>query len=283
MSARKSSLEQIETGSLIKGFDVPAGPQTMRIISWNINRGMQLDGIVEFLRREAADLILLQEADLNARRTQYRNIAREIAQGLRMDYVFGREFEELTQGNCNSRAYHGQATLSRLPLLESRILRFRRQSGFWRPRWFVPNIQLLQRRIGARMALVTHVLWFEKRLIVYNVHLESRGDDALRCCQFAEILDDVQQYSPDVPIVIAGDFNFDLSQRPGASLLARSRFDNPFSLGKVRPTTNGSRIRRGRMVDWILLRGPLGYADLRLHELQRSSDHYPLSLILKSN
>src|SRR5208283_834350 len=124
-------MEQIETGSFIAA-DAFFPAATIRVVSWNINRGLQLDGVIEFLRRAAADLILLQEADVNARRTQYRNVAREIAQALRMDYVFGCEFEELTQRNQGSPAYHGQATLSRVPISESNILQFRRQSGFWR-------------------------------------------------------------------------------------------------------------------------------------------------------
>jgi endonuclease/exonuclease/phosphatase family metal-dependent hydrolase len=35
---------------------------------------------MEFLSRARVDIILLQEADLNARRTRYLNIAREISQ-----------------------------------------------------------------------------------------------------------------------------------------------------------------------------------------------------------
>ena len=151
-------MEEIETGSFLSAADSCALGHAIRVISWNINRGEQLDGVLEFLRRTPADLILLQETDVNARRTQYRNVAREIAQALRMDYVFGCEFEELTQGNHNSPAYHGQATLSRIPISESRILRFRRQSGFWRPRWYIPKIPQFQRRLGARMALVSHHL-----------------------------------------------------------------------------------------------------------------------------
>ena len=99
-------MEQIETGSYLTSPLVPDVPQAIRVVSWNINRGLQLDEILEFLSRTTADLILLQEADVNARRTHYRNIAQEIAQALRMRYVFGCEFEELTQGNYNSPAYH---------------------------------------------------------------------------------------------------------------------------------------------------------------------------------
>ena len=273
-------MEQLEKGSFLSAADSRAPGHEIRVISWNINRGEQLDGVLEFLRRTPADLILLQETDVNARRTQYRNVAREIAQALRMDYVFGFEFEELTQGNHNSPAFHGQATLSRLPVLESRILRFRRQSGFWRPRWFVPNIQSLQRRIGARMALVSHVLWFDNHLVVYNLHLESRGDDALRCSQLVEIIQDAQRYDSAVPIIVAGDFNFDLSQQPAASLLADSPLDSPFQSGSVRPTTTRSRLGRARTIDWILTRGPLTSLGAELDDSVLASDHYPMSLTL---
>ena len=272
-------MEEIEIGSFLSVADTSAIRPAIRVISWNINRGQQLDEVLEFLRRTPADLLLLQEADINARRTQYRNVAREIAHALRMEYVFGCEFQELAQGNANSPAYHGQATLSRGPLLESRILRFRRQSGFWRPRWFVPNIQSLQRRIGTRMALVSHVLWFETHLVVYNVHLESRGNDALRRSQLAEIFYDLEQYDAAVPVVVAGDFNFDLSQEPTASLLASSALNNPFQRGSAHSTT--TRPGRARTVDWILTGGPLACVGAVLHDSVLASDHYPLSLTLE--
>jgi endonuclease/exonuclease/phosphatase family metal-dependent hydrolase len=198
-----------------------------------------------------------------------------------MNYVFGCEFQELAQGNSDSPAFHGQATLSRLPLLESRILRFRRQSGFWRPRWFVPNIQSLQRRIGARMALVSHVLWFEKHLVVYNLHLESRVNDALRCGQLAEILHDMQQYDAAVPVVVAGDFNFDMSHEPAASLLAGSSLISPFHRDSERPTTTRPPLGRARTVDGILIGGPLNCVGAELHDSVLASDHYPLSLTLE--
>src|SRR5271165_6224270 len=273
-------MEQFETGSFLSAADSYALEAAIRVISWNINRGQQLNGVIEFLRRTPADLILLQETDVNARRTQYRNVAREIAQVLRMDYVFGCEFEELTQGDHNSPAYHGQATLSRLPISESRILRFRRQSGFWRPRWYIPKIHLLQRRLGSRMALISHISWLETQLIVYNVHLESRGRDALRCSQLAEIFQDMQRYESTVPIIVAGDFNFDLSQQPAASLLAGSPLNSPFQRGSVRPTTTRSRLGRARTIDWILIRGPLASVGAELHDSVLASDHYPVSLTL---
>jgi len=274
-------LEQLERGSFAPADDALEALDFIRILSWNVNRGLQLNEVLEFLTDASADLILLQEVDVNARRTHHRNIARVIAQTLQMNYVFGCEFEELTQGNHNSPAYHGQATLSRLPIAESRILRFQRQSGFWRPRWYVPTTSKFQRRLGARMALVSHVTWFGKQLVVFNVHLESRGNDNLRCSQLAEIFDDAHQYGSDVPVVVAGDFNFDLSRKMATLIIGGEPFNNHFDNGNVRPTTPRSRLGRARAVDWILSRGPLDHAEVELHQSVCASDHYPLSLVLK--
>jgi endonuclease/exonuclease/phosphatase family metal-dependent hydrolase len=131
-------IDQLQTGSFVLDIAASVAADRLRVISWNINRGQQLDDVIAFLTQEPADLVLLQEADLNAQRTNYRNVAQEIAQALSMNYVFGCEFQELTQGKQTSPAYTGQATLSRLPITTSRIIRFRRQSEFWHPRWYVP-------------------------------------------------------------------------------------------------------------------------------------------------
>ena len=128
-------------------------PDSLRIVNWNIDRGMRLREVIDFLESARADLLILQEVDVNARRTHFLNIAEEIARKLRMNYVFGREFQELTQGNSASPAYHGQATLSPWSLRKPRVIRFRRQSDFWRPRWYLPQMSLFQERLGGRIAL----------------------------------------------------------------------------------------------------------------------------------
>jgi hypothetical protein len=97
---------------------------------------------------------ILQEADLNARRTHRLNIAEEIARKLQMNYVFGREFQELVQGSKESPAYHGQATLAKWPILKPRLIHFSRQSSFWQPRWFLPRMEPFQERLGGRIALL---------------------------------------------------------------------------------------------------------------------------------
>ena len=116
----------------------PRSRESLHIVSWNIERGLQLSKILDFLAAIQADLLLLQEVDLNARRTRYRDIARELAQALNLNYAFGMEFQELGAGTAARPAYHGMATLSPWPLSNARIIRFRDQSAFWKPRWYVP-------------------------------------------------------------------------------------------------------------------------------------------------
>ena len=272
---------RMETGSFLSAAESHSPGHEARVISWNINRGQQLDEVLQFLHRTPADLILLQETDVNARRTQHRNIAREIAQALRMNYVFGREFQELTQGNHSSPAYHGQATLSRFPILSSRILTFSRQSGFWRPRWFIPQVEKSQRRLGGRMALVSHVGWSEKHLLVYNLHLESRGSDQLRSSQLAEVVTDIHQCGSGLPVIVGGDFNFELSREPAVSIVNGAWLRNPFNHGNRQPTVTRPRLGRARAIDWILVGGPLRYDRPELHDSVVASDHYPLSVAVQ--
>ena len=172
-------MPEIETGNFSPPRLVLIPPDSIRVVNWNINRGLRLQHVIEFLATAKADVVLLQESDLNARRTHHLNVAKEIAQKLRMNYVFGREFQELTQGSRASPAYHGQATLSRWPLSNPRILRFQQQSNFWRPHWFLPDIEPFQERIGGRLALVCEANVARKTIVTYNLHLESKGDDSI--------------------------------------------------------------------------------------------------------
>jgi endonuclease/exonuclease/phosphatase family metal-dependent hydrolase len=267
----------IETGSFISS-ESPMCRGELRIVSWNIARGSKLNAVIEFLASTNADIIFIQEADRNTQRTNYRNIAREIAQKLKLHYVFGCEFEELAEGSEASPAHHGQATLSRWPVSHCSILRFQTQSNFWQPRWFIPALRLLQRRHGGRMALFGEIVTPAKSVFTYNLHCESRGSDGLRGAQLQELLNDAERYGPDVPILAAGDFNFNLSQGDAAVALGDAGFLNPFAtLGK--PTTDsGEGSPHDRIIDWILIRGPVVGTNPQVHSSVEASDHYPLSL-----
>jgi endonuclease/exonuclease/phosphatase family metal-dependent hydrolase len=274
-----SSMQEIEAGNFAGSRWMLAPPSAVRIVDWNINRGLRLSQIIDFLAGAKADLVLLQESDLNAKRTHHLNIAREISQKLQMNYVFGREFQELTQGSRTSPAYHGQATLSKWPLSNCRILRFQRQSNFWRPHWFLPEVEPFQERIGGRLALVCETAVAGKRLVTYNLHLESKGDDALRCSQIEETLEDARRYDISTPMVLAGDLNLDVSRGPASTAIDRAQFQDAFTNRHAR-TTPHSFLEQGRTIDWIFTRGPICAVEPRVHCSISASDHYPLSVTL---
>ncbi len=273
-----SSNLEIEVGNFAATGRLIEPGRPIQVVDWNIDRGLQLGGIVDFLAGTNADLILLQEVDLNARRTHQLDVAREISQKLQLNYIFGREFQELTQGTRTSPAFHGQATLSPWPLSNPRILRFRRQSSFWRPRWFFPEIEPLQERIGGRIALIIEVNICGRRLVTYNLHLESRGDEALRCSQLNETLNDSLRYKSTTPILLAGDLNLDVSRSIAANAIREAQFLGTASTEPVRTTPSGSLFDRGRPIDWIFVRGSIRAATLRIHNSISASDHYPLSV-----
>jgi endonuclease/exonuclease/phosphatase family metal-dependent hydrolase len=272
-------MQEIETGNFAvpQWMFLPAS--SIKVVCWNINRGLKLQGILDFLGRASADIVFLQEADLNARRTNHLNISREIAQKLKLNYVFGREFQELTQGSRSSPAYHGQCTLSRWPLSNTRIIRFQRQSNFWHPHWFHPNIAPFQDRIGGRMVLACDASISGKSVVTYNLHLESKGDDRLRESQLLETIEDFKQYSADTPILLAGDFNLDASKGTAASVIRQAQFQDAFSSQRV-PTTPSSLFEAGRPIDWIFSRGRVRAAQPQVYRSVSASDHYPLSISL---
>jgi endonuclease/exonuclease/phosphatase family metal-dependent hydrolase len=256
-------------------------PKSLRIVDWNINRGLELQGVIDFLGAANADILILQEVDLNARRTHRLNIAEEIARKLEMNYVFGREFEELVQGSNGSPAYHGQATLSKWPISNPRLVRFSRQSHFWQPRWFLPKIEPFQERLGGRIALVAQVNVAGSKIVTYNVHLESRGNDTLRTSQLTEALSDARCYDTECPVVVAGDFNLDASKEPVAVALANARFQNAVASSRSAPTTAAHGLFEGRRrIDWAFVRGPLRASSGQVHASVNASDHYPISFVL---
>jgi endonuclease/exonuclease/phosphatase family metal-dependent hydrolase len=245
----------------------------VKVVSWNIERGLRLRDVTEILRRQGASLVLLQEVDLNSRRTGRRSIAEELAHSLRMPYLFAAEFEELSQGNRDSPAYHGQAILTSLAVSSPRIIRFAHQTAFWKSRWYLPNWSVFQRRTGGRLALVAEVEVGGRLLVIYNAHLESRGSEQLRRVQIDEILADTRRYPADTPILIAGDLNTRKPSSPVVAALLGAGFH--MAVGQQVTTT------RGAPLDWIFVRGPLTFEKGAIHGDAKASDHFPLTVVIQ--
>src|SRR5438132_2354653 len=142
------TMNEIRRGGFAR--HVPTATE-LKVLDWNIDRGTQLDRIASGMSSQQPDLAILQEVDLNARRSGSQDIAQELAKRLNLNYVFATEFQELGQSTSGEPAYHGQAILTSLPIRSTRAIRFESQSGFWKPHPYLPQWGLFQRRLGGRM------------------------------------------------------------------------------------------------------------------------------------
>lgn len=249
----------------------PLKLRSLRVISWNIDRGSHLGRIADEIASQPADLFLLQEVDWGTSRVDKVDVGAELARRLHFNLAYGIEFEELSQER-GSPAYIGQATLTRLPIHRSRILRFQSQSGFWKPRSWIPSsLPLMQRRTGGRVALVTELEFAGRLLVVYNTHLESRSYGRIQMNQLEEMLADLKShYSPDTPAMIGGDLNTKYFPSIFLHKMEREGFYS----------ATGQQIERSTPIamalDWIFVRGPLQWENGAVRRDWRGSDHYPV-------
>lgn len=270
-AAAPDGLENVLSGNYTTGRASVSHPDAS-VLNWNIDRGKHLDQIKEQIGEYHPDLCIFQEVDLDARRTQRQDVAKELAEAFSMNYVFAPEFQELGQGTAEDPAYHGQALLTKLPVRTARIIRFQHQSGWWKPRrLLISSLPLLQRREGGRIALVAELDHGGQPLVVYDLHLESKGTEELRLEQLEEVLSDAQRYPAQTPIIVAGDFNTFFPHSRLIPRLEQAGFRNV--LGERRVKTH---VLLGEL-DWIFVRGSIQYDAakvLRVH----GSDHFPISV-----
>lgn len=279
-SPPEQRINQIRSGEFARSSFELGHRGDLRVVDWNIDRGLRLASIVGFLKAFRADIALLQEVDLNCRRTHHLDVAEEIARELQLNYVFACEFQELTQGSEDSPAYQGQATFSRWPLTDAYVIRFTRQSDFWRPHWFLPLHAPFQERLGARMALCVAVKLPQRTLITYNLHLESKGSDSLRISQLNQTVRESEKVPARSPVLIAGDMNLNANEGSVAAALTSAGFQD--AVGQPdEPTRPAHMFGPARAIDGIFVNRRLRSRDGQIHSSASGSDHYPVSVRLR--
>jgi endonuclease/exonuclease/phosphatase family metal-dependent hydrolase len=175
------------SGARARPLDVPALGPSLRVVFWNIERGLELDYIELFLKDKdafmekirherdeakqnkkalrsadlekipeqieilkSADVWILNEVDWGVKRTDYREVVRELGNALNMNWAYGVEFleiaptqlgidtfddgetseerkqllEEFKVDKGKLRALHGNAVLSRYPIRSARLVPF---------------------------------------------------------------------------------------------------------------------------------------------------------------
>lgn len=167
--------------------NVPDLGRVLRVASWNIERGLNFNAVraallgadrfasfldskkyppgskdrIEILQQASllrqADVIVLNEVDWGVKRTDYRDVARELAAALGMNYAYGVEFVEIDPLNLGTETFegmkdeneraqlvkqsavdktraqnlHGTAILSRYSLGNVRLIPFKNQGYDW--------------------------------------------------------------------------------------------------------------------------------------------------------
>lgn len=260
----------VTVGSAAMNAQPPATAEAeIRVIDWNIHKGHRLDRIVNVLRKHAPDICMLQEVDRHVKRTRGVDISAELGKQLGMHHHFEPAFEELGQAAGDQPAEDGQAFLSKTPLRKVRVLRFEHQSAFWMPRPYLPKWSIMQRRKGGRIALIAEIEKAGKRVVLYNLHLESRNV-SIRRAQLAEAIADARRYPPDTRVIFGGDLNsvfhpdhykVELETAGYTSCLAEKALRTHVVFGAL---------------DWIFVRGPLACPQAGVIRGTKASDHDPV-------
>jgi endonuclease/exonuclease/phosphatase family metal-dependent hydrolase len=253
------------------------GP-ALRTTVWNIERGSEFELVrlalgdpekfvqeaskqakaipanLEEIRAEAAlmkdsDVLILNEVDLGMARSDYRDVARELAAALGMNYTFGVEFVEVDRielgledlhapvaaddaeftrdlkvDPLRYRGLHGTAILSRYPIRDARIFRFRACYDWYDKekqeiakleagRRLAASRVFLERvsrevRLGNRMMLVARLEIPESATGMITIaapHLENKTKPQCRQQQMSELLEDLKEDRN--PLILGGDLN----------------------------------------------------------------------------
>jgi endonuclease/exonuclease/phosphatase family metal-dependent hydrolase len=249
------------------GTGAAAVPGEIRIAAWNLERCLYPDEAARILQRHGVTLTLLTEMDVGVWRTGQVHTIGRIAERLGQGYCYGLEFLELVpmeppegfrrQGDDNSEGYHGNGMVSAWRMEAPLIIRLDEKAD-----WYIAPSGG-QRRIGNRMAIAA-TIGGEARFVACSVHLENRTDGSGRAEQMRTLLDALDEYAGELPVVIGGDLNTHVG--PGGYTdateplfaMATARGYDWAACNLARPTTRRSTWSQSegtRQLDWFCTRG----------------------------
>ncbi len=192
----------VETGCFAPADVAPK--DSILVMAYNVERGLEIDGQLDAWRNDSRlpvpDVLLISEVDRGCTRTDYRDVIREYASALEMDFVYGVEFVELPRGagsSIETPCEHGNAILSRFPIANPGSIRHATNKS-----WYDDEGEP---RLGGRIAITADVVVGDKNVHVVSVHFESSISEDVREGQAVELA----EYGKSVggKVVIGGDMN----------------------------------------------------------------------------
>lgn len=233
----------------------PREPQTLRVLSYNIKRGLGNDGITDLdraaalIRRLDPDLVALQELDRGVERSGRVEQMRVLGDATNLHPRFA-AFMPYQGGE------YGIGILSRFPILETR--RHELPAG--------PE---------PRVALDVHVqLPNGEQLIFCSVHFYDT--EAQRLAQARAVMD-LYRDEP-LPVILAGDFNS--TPHDPVMQLVESAFTN---VDKGEDRLTFSATDPYEEIDYVLFRPPAAFTVVQADVLDEPlvSDHRPVLVELR--
>ncbi|MDT5295833.1 MAG: hypothetical protein QOJ76_2713 [Acidobacteriota bacterium] len=188
-----------------------APADTIRATAWNIERGTQLDEIIRVLREHpllsGSDVLLLTELDYGMARSGNRHVTRELATALGMSYAFAPCYINLSKGSGlesgaegeNAEALHGNAVLSRWPILRAFSIALPNGKDKMKGR---------EKRLGSQRAVVCDVEHPSAGAFrAVSLHLDAHSSQRHRRRQMHVVLDFLERLEPSLPVIVGGDWN----------------------------------------------------------------------------
>ena len=203
----------------------------LRIVSWNIERGKQIDGIIQFFKEDEhlskADVIIAVEVDNGMGRTNNRNISKELAESLGMNYCFTPSYLVLGKGALgetnhdvpNTESLHGTAILSKYPILYAQGVK-------------VPPVKEVfhssEKRLGVKKGIVAELQVGSKSVAVGGIHIDLSSTETDRANQMKALLGAFP--TADVQVV-GGDFNCSTFNLRNKAKVVSQIFKKFFTIG----------------------------------------------------
>ncbi|MCI5099955.1 endonuclease/exonuclease/phosphatase family protein [Phaeobacter italicus] len=270
LMAEVPAMNALQAGGTAQRTSLPA---SVSVVTWNVERCLFPEDTAAHMERFAPQVVLLSEVDHGMARTGQRHTTEAMAEAMGMTYLFGVEFHELDLGgpteqafckdDFNSLGWHGNAILSAVKPERVRLIRLD-DHGHWYSSDEVPA-DPEQPRLGGRMAIAAVLPTDAGPVCFVSTHLESNADAAHRHAQFELLLDAVDDFAPDMPVVIGGDLNTGNHLPPDFDWKRETLFDLARSRGydwSATPdgmTTRASLITphpdRVMKLDWFCIRG----------------------------
>jgi endonuclease/exonuclease/phosphatase family metal-dependent hydrolase len=204
-SSSRGAAQPQPAGATSSSSSRRAHRRAIRLAQFNVERGYELERVIDELKGLDADVIALQEVDVGCERSAGVDVGRAVARALGLCGFFLCEFHEhhsaLRDARSQGGGAHGNAILSRYDLRHARRVDHQHHPVDWNlpPERQPHALARREPRSGQRAALAVRVFppWLVGEegeeldgLLVYSAHLEVFCGVADRAAQFGDLVAD---------------------------------------------------------------------------------------------